>query len=223
MPKIYYFNTIDSTNDYIKRNQSKLEDRSIVVSKIQTKGRGRSNHKWNSDEGNLYFSMLVKKGIQTDFEDIVDVSVSLVKLLESYGINADIKYPNDILVNGKKIAGILIEKIYSDKLFEVIGIGLNVNQIDFGDLNPIATSIKQVVGKNFVLHDVLHDYINIYKDNHKIEEYIKKSIILGKDIMYLDEEYRVETIENDGKLVLVKDDYSIKVSLNEITLKEFYK
>ena len=92
--------SVDSTNNYLKLNSNSLEEGTIVVSKIQTSGRGRSDHEWMSEEGNLYFSFILKGWISRSkvFELLARVSVAVIRVLKDFNIESQIKYPNDILI-----------------------------------------------------------------------------------------------------------------------------
>ncbi|MDT8336407.1 MAG: biotin--[acetyl-CoA-carboxylase] ligase, partial [Candidatus Izemoplasmatales bacterium] len=132
--KIISFDIIDSTNDYIKKHLESLSHGAIVTASQQSKGRGRLNNTWQSPLGNLYFSFILKQNTKQEdlFSLQIKVSLALIKLLEVYNVTSKIKYPNDVLVNNKKIAGILIETSgYTNIESIIIGIGLNLNQIDF--------------------------------------------------------------------------------------------
>ena len=220
--KIIKFDEISSTNDYLKEKHKSLDDRTVIVSKIQTKGRGRLDRVWESGNGNLYFSMLLKEEINP-FELIVKVSLTLVNLLKMIDIDAQIKYPNDILVNGKKISGILIEKVHDGSLSTIIGVGLNVNQVDFGDLNYKATSISILKEDDYNIDEVLSVYLNLFNKEYTLEEYKQKSIILGKYIQYNNQLHQVDDILDDGSLLLKHNDNFVRAQFNEITLEEIYK
>ena len=147
---------VNSTNDYLKELSlsTPLEEGMIVVAKHQNNGRGQRDKKWESEKGkNLLFSMYLdstRKG--NPFVLNMMVSLAVCSVLENLGIkhNVSIKWPNDVLVNGEKIAGILIENtIGSQKRTKTfIGVGLNVNQEGFANTNRKATSVKNILGKS---------------------------------------------------------------------------
>lgn len=223
--------SIDSTNNYIKNNTSKLPHGSVVSALLQTKGRGRLNRTWISDKGNLYFSFILNKGLNyTDlFQVLMKTSVATIKVLSKFNISANIKYPNDILVDYKKICGILIET-YSilDSLNYVIGVGVNVNQINFTTIQNKATSIKLQTGNvydvNYILDVFIEEYnmLSNWDFNKLYEEYIRKSIIIGKHIDYNNNRYLIKTIDKSGMLELDSEGSVTRVSLNEVNLEELY-
>lgn len=177
---IIKLNAIDSTNDFLKemvRNQS-VENFTTVVANSQLKGRGQMGTKWQSEEGkNLVMSTLIK-----DLELFIDdvfvlncmISVAVVEALKEVNIpKLSIKWPNDIMSDTKKIAGILIENsIKPDSTFaSVVGLGLNVNQEQFIDL-PNASSLKLQTGREFDLDDILQKIL--YQFNYYFQFIVEK-------------------------------------------------
>lgn len=135
--------SVTSTNDVIK-DLSSLEEGIIVTSMIQTEGRGRNGRRWFSDSGGLYFSLLLKPTFDTCLnEKIAQLTGKILfNVIESYLVSKEIQFkePNDILVDGKKIAGILIEgKIEERKnLYLIVGVGVNISN----DVPYFSTSLK---------------------------------------------------------------------------------
>ena len=153
--KIIKLDAIDSTNSYLKKllNKDILDDLTVVVSKHQTKGRGRNGNVWSNEPSlNLAFSIYKRFSdfkIDKKFMLNVITSISVYKTLEKYNLgNLTIKWPNDIMAGNKKISGILIENnIRGNRIkYSVIGIGININQSKFKNL-PDATSIFIETGK----------------------------------------------------------------------------
>lgn len=170
---IIKLSAIDSTNDYLKdfsRNQV-LENFTVVITDEQKKGKGQMGATWISEEGkNLIMSILVKEVLQ-DVDAIfhlnVAVALSLFEVLNENKVpKLSIKWPNDIMSDQKKIAGILIENsIKSDgKIESVVGIGVNVNQQNFENL-PKASSMAVVSNSEFDLDELLHKIIFQIKKN----------------------------------------------------------
>ena len=129
--KIYYFDTIDSTQNFaLKLSQKSHENGSVVIAERQTKGRGRLNRKWVSPKGGIWLSVLLKPNFelsQTSLFPMITslaVSIAIEKILK---IKPELKWPNDVMLKGKKVAGILIDaSIESNKIdYLVIGVGIN--------------------------------------------------------------------------------------------------
>ena len=203
-----------------------------MIAETQTAGRGRFDRKWFSPEfENLYFSiLLIEKPLRPNFEILMAVSNSLLKTLKNYNIETFIKWPNDIILNNKKLAGILIENKYkAEKLeFTVAGIGLNVNT-DFSkveELKDFAISLSQYSGKEIERENILFDFLekfeieykldkknlyNFYKANlYKLNEFIK--------LKYKDEIYNgiFLNVTEDGILQLVTDEGKLNFDIGEI-------
>jgi BirA family biotin operon repressor/biotin-[acetyl-CoA-carboxylase] ligase len=156
----------ESTNDYLKLRfrESKLTQFHTVITENQTAGKGQMGAGWISEAGkNLTFSMLLFNELElTPFEVSKWVAVTLVEFIEQeLNIPAKIKWPNDILSVDKKIAGILIENFFKAGRLShsIIGIGLNVNQMEFIDL-PKANSLGQITGKTYNLDQLLIQFLS---------------------------------------------------------------
>lgn len=123
----------DSTNAYAKENLSMLYDKTVIVAQHQTAGRGRLSRKWiDLGDGNLFLTFVLKPSDEflPVYASLTQyLSVVLSKLLETYGVEPQIKWPNDVLINSKKISGILSEAVMRGKTFNglVLGIGVNLN------------------------------------------------------------------------------------------------
>lgn len=161
----------DSTNTYLKKlsTNSDLADYTVVVAKSQTSGRGQMGAIWSSEASkNLTFSIykdVSNCNLESPFFISMVVSLALLKTISSLSIpKLSIKWPNDILSDNKKICGILIENVYrQNKLASsIIGVGLNVNQLEFDDL-PKASSLRMVSGRVFDLDEITIGIINDFK------------------------------------------------------------
>lgn len=158
--KIIEYQEVDSTNDIAK--SMVLDgidiDKTVIISECQKKGRGQGNNKWYSDNRNgIYFSMIVKPNIP--ISKLGGLSIKTGEILKDFlesrfkGISLTVKPPNDIMANGKKLAGILIESINIGQETKgiVIGIGLNVShgKLDFPkELRENAVSLSELCGKD---------------------------------------------------------------------------
>ena len=179
-PFILWFDTVDSTNSAAKRDIQNIDNLSVLAARYQSDGRGQRGNRWSSADGeNLTFSIVLKFSdikskrnsdkishlrptAQFAISEIATLAVS--SYLKDNGIEAKIKWPNDIYVGNKKICGMLIENTASSDsiLSSVIGIGLNLNQIDFPPelLNPV--SMKTLTGRSYDLHKELERIISYF-------------------------------------------------------------
>ena len=138
--KLVYFDTIDSTNKFLAEND--FASGTIAMAGEQKTGRGKHGAAWVSPAGGLWLSYVINRKIIKPYDYVALSSVALVEALKVFCINAEIKWPNDILVKGKKLAGILLENDYYNGRL-ITGLGLNVNNKIPGGLN--AVSVKQLL------------------------------------------------------------------------------
>lgn len=166
--------TVGSTNEYLNNSinlNNEFEDGDIVVALEQSSGKGRGKKIWESEPGkNLTFSVLLKPDfIQADHQFLLNKAISLgiLEFIKSIinNLRIKIKWPNDIYINDGKVAGILIDNIISGNkiTYSVIGIGININQLDFDEFIPNPVSLKSFTDKKLDLDDCLHSichYLN---------------------------------------------------------------
>ena len=222
-----HFDEIDSTNAYAKAHRAELEDLSFVSASYQTSGRGREERIWRADKGeNLLFSVLLKDPETVACGPFLGLvaAVSLSALLErEYGIRASIKWPNDVYVNGKKIAGILLEGVGSDCL--VIGVGVNVNQVTFsGDYRTPPTSVSKELGKPIdleVFRDKVFESLEASIRSHKEKEpflayYGEHDYLSGRKVAYRGLAYTVIGVDEEFRLLLGDGKTIIPVISGEI-------
>ena len=164
---IYHFDNIDSTNIKAKElAKNNAPDGSIVIAEEQTLGSGRFNRKWSSPKGGIWFTLVLRPSVPpSEAPKITQIAGAAVyKTLESMNIPSTIKWPNDILIDGKKVCGILAEmKCDMDAVhYLVLGIGINAN-LDTSDLDDsikdTATSLKIEYNKSFSKKNILADFL----------------------------------------------------------------
>ncbi|MBM3120047.1 MAG: biotin--[acetyl-CoA-carboxylase] ligase [Chloroflexi bacterium] len=151
--QLYYYPTLTSTMD-TARNAAKegAAEGTVVIANTQTAGRGRLGRTWLSPEGSLSMSLILKPSLNNLPQLIMIASLAVVRAIrEVSGLETQIKWPNDVLIKGKKVCGILIEnEVRGDRVdFTIIGIGINVNfnPSAFPEISEIATSLSQELGK----------------------------------------------------------------------------
>lgn len=150
-----YLSTVDSTNAFAKLNGSTFAKDKItcVIAEEQTAGRGQFGRRWVSPRGvNLLASLYFR--LPSSIKDLSSLAsllaISIKKVLVQEGLAASMKFPNDVLLNGKKIAGALCEVIFQEGYTEVIlGFGLNVNTEaeDLASIDQPAASLKNETGR----------------------------------------------------------------------------
>ncbi|MBR6815817.1 MAG: biotin--[Alistipes sp.] len=160
---IYHFQELSSTND--QATQPSYHEGDVIWAERQSAGRGQRGHSWESEEGkNLTFSVLLEPTFlapQDQFMLLRVIALSMVDTLLRFGIEARIKWTNDIYVGDKKIVGILMEhKLQGSELSRAIaGIGINVNQQEFSPKLPNPTSMALLKGKEFDREQVLQVFL----------------------------------------------------------------
>ena len=194
-----FLENIDSTNLWAKTNIEELEDKTIVFAGAQTQGRGRLQRKWvDLGKGNLFMSIVLKP--DENYEHCANLtqyfSVTLCKTLEEYGIKPEIKWPNDVLIKGKKIAGILAETCVKGTKFKglVLGIGVNLNaqEKDFSKIDKKVTSLNLEIGgtidmvefKNKLVTSFFKDYNQFLEEGFKFikRDYLALANFLDKEL-----------------------------------------
>lgn len=195
----------ESTNDLMMQFvRSKTEQEGlIVVAKHQKKGRGQRENQWESEKDkNIAMSLCLQPyflELSEVFYLTIIVSLSLVETLNKIGVEASIKWPNDIYVEDKKISGVLIENILKGAkvVNSVIGVGLNVNQKIF--IEPKAVSVCQIIGKEFLLSEVVSNLVHSLDKYYAILKKGERSVLNDLYHRYL---YRKDKLSSfdDGEI-----------------------
>lgn len=171
--KIISLDETDSTNNYtIERiGQNDIVEGNVVSADFQKSGKGQRNKSWESYPGkNLLFSVALHPtflNITKQFYLAKIAALAIVKVLEKAGIkDVSVKWPNDVFVGDKKIAGILIETLIRNTGIEwaIVGVGLNVNQRYFPEFNFPATSMRNKTNRSFERSDVLSDFAEFFEN-----------------------------------------------------------
>lgn len=164
--EIIHIDKVGSTNSFLKESgRKKLREGTVVSANFQDQGRGTGTNSWISEHGaNLLFSFIVYPdflSVENQFMLSKTVSLGITDFLKTYCGDIKIKWPNDIYVGNEKIAGILIENTISAGCISnsVVGIGLNLNQIDFPQDLPNPVSLKKITGADFNLQTTLENLL----------------------------------------------------------------
>lgn len=220
--EIVYISKTDSTNNMAKRNSEK-GDGTVFVTDCQTAGKGRSGKEWlSADSGGLFMSILLKPDLPPDSLSTMTLVVGLAvtkALRKLTGEEICIKWPNDIVLNKKKLCGILCEMSAEVGMlnYVVCGIGVNVGNERFPkEIDKVACSIKSETGKNFLRSTVCAEILNTFEMVYKqfltdgiaslIPEYKKYCITLGRDVTVIKrgESYNAYAadVNDSGELVV---------------------
>lgn len=175
---IHQFDEVESTNDlaFSLVENKQIFANQIIVANKQNKGRGRLNRNWESPKGNLYFSLVlqpkiaIEKTSQISLVAICALQIAVAKIFQQQNIVAKIqnKWPNDLLIDQKKVAGILLESKISNKNcdFAILGIGVNINSNPTQTLFP-STNIKNFsceISASKMLEFFLEEFENLYEN-----------------------------------------------------------
>jgi len=228
--KIVHFETIDSTNGYGKKIASEELDGTVIISEEQTKGKGRIGRQWHSkSKEGIWMSIILKPNIMPQKAPFITLiaGASIAKALNNLGIETTIKWPNDIIINNKKVAGILTElSAEIDRInYIVLGIGINVKTTEFSqEISEIATSLYKEGYKTSrvdITKSILREfevlylqYINENSKNDTLDICRKYSAIIEKDVYLIKGEdkelVRCLDINKDGNLIVQTEDNIIK-------------
>ncbi len=240
MYNIINFEQIDSTNNYAKLNLNKILDRTVICADSQSAGRGRFNRKWvDMGRGNLFISLVLKPScvFEKNYAALTQfTAVILCRIFEEYGVQPEIKWPNDVLIDGKKIAGILSESVIKGSSLQglIIGIGINLNA-DKDSLSLVADKkitalnvelLREYEDKKLFLDKFLYGFFSSYdrflsggflciKD-----EYSKRCNFLSERICVnlLNKQVKgiAERFTDSGELVLKADNGEIILTAGDI-------
>lgn len=219
--QIIRFKTVVSTQDTAKRFVSRNKE--LAISSLhQKKGRGRQGRTWYSPAGGLYVSLLLFPRTQLSSIPML-ASLTVVKVLEDYGFSRiSIHWPNDVLLNQKKVSGIICEQ-FKDAI--ICGIGLNVNNDDFSPRLENATSLKIDAGKTFDIDEILSHFIG--KFNPLYNELQSLGMKVKEVLNYIDgigEPVEVVTSKGviRGSVYDIDDDWALLLRDETGMIRKFY-
>lgn len=223
--KKLHFDVLDSTNTYAINNITTLDHHTVITADIQTAGRGRMERPWVSDTAeNLYASIVIRPEIDFRTLPLVNFtqlfSVIVAQTAAGYGVQPQIKWPNDILVRGSKLCGILSETAFRGGTFTglVVGIGLNVNHSAEGkvDSSYPTTSLQDETGKFIEKKEVLDRILRAYQNSYEgfitegfpyiINSYKEFFPFIGEDVSIINSNNnisgRILDVSDSGELIV---------------------
>ena len=240
--RAYYFDSIDSTQDFaLKIASQDNENGTVIISKKQTGGKGRMKRKWFSPIGGIWMSIIIHPDFDISNTTLVPIATSLAlcKAMEkTTKIRPELKWPNDITIKGKKVAGILVDtSIESNKIESLIlGVGINfkIKQEKLKKIiinSPNYYGATTLVKKNeSALHlvqqflyelEVIFQWINSGLTKKIIFEWAKRSSTIGKNISIIDDKKIVTgkaiKIDNDGALIISKNKQTTRILIGDVT------
>lgn len=247
--EIIFLESVDSTNNYAKKiGEEEFQEGTLIIAEEQTAGRGRLGREWISPKSKgIWMTIMLKPDIKPEQATQITLiaAFAVVKAIKKIcNIDVMIKWPNDVVIKGKKLCGILTEMgAEIDRInYLIVGIGINANtdKMDFVNSGlDIATSLKiqkgESIDRKLLISDVIKNFEELYIDfiekgsiEHIIKDYKKVSATLGKEIKILTKgEERLGValdINNYGHLIVKMDDGKIKeISSGEVSVRGIYE
>jgi BirA family biotin operon repressor/biotin-[acetyl-CoA-carboxylase] ligase len=227
--KIHHFREIGSTMDAARELAKKgAKEGTIVIAEAQTHGRGRLSREWLSPEGGIYFTIVLRPRISPADAPRINLMASVAvaaTLRKFFGLKAELKWPNDVLIGGRKVCGILAEMDAEiDAVnFVNVGIGINANSSVAG-FEKTATSLKDTLGKQISRKELLRALIMEIEQRQPLlmkpdllEEWKKLSVTLNKDVRIIAPGEaivgRAIDIDTTGALIITEKDGSLKKAM----------
>ncbi len=219
--KLVFLTTCHSTNEeaYDRIGKEDIPDGMVIITNDQTRGRGQMGNSWESAPGeNLTFSLILRPtflSVNEQFRLTMAISLGILDVLKNYGPGFSVKWPNDIYYDDRKISGILIQNTLKGRQldYSIVGIGLNVNQQRF--INPTATSLGSIAGKQQDLQIIFETLISQLEARYLLlkndftprlkKEYLQSMYQFGEDHLYKSNEIfsgRIVDVRSSGELVI---------------------
>jgi BirA family biotin operon repressor/biotin-[acetyl-CoA-carboxylase] ligase len=213
--------------DTAKRQAQKgAKEGTVIVAEEQTAGRGRIKRAWLSPRGSIALSIILYPEVAYLPSLIMVASLGVAHAVEKVtGLKPELKWPNDVLINGKKVCGILIESEVKGKRvdYAILGIGINVNlkPSDFPEIPPTATSLSHELGKDvsrlevlrYLLAEIERLYLALPSGDRVYREWRDNLVTLGKRVQVRAGETTyegiAESVASDGSLLLRQPDGSL--------------
>jgi len=237
--RVIYYPRLTSTMEVAKR-EARLGtvEGTVVIAGEQTAGKGRIGRIWLSPKGSLALSIILYPSLVYLPSLMMLASLAVVRSIEAVtGLKAQVKWPNDVLVNGRKVCGILIESgVQRDTVtYAIIGIGVNVNLrvSDFSEISPLATSLSDELGRDISLLSLIRRllveveglYLTLVAGGSIYEEWRDSLVTLGRKVKIesgkIKYEGIAESVAGDGSLILRQANGSLtKVVAGDVTLRD---
>ena len=239
----YYFESVDSTQNQAVKMASQAIHGTLIIAEKQTNGKGRLGRKWISPKGGIWFSIILRPKFDISVITLFPLASALAlanAIEKTLNIKSEVKWPNDITINGKKVAGMLVDaSIESNKIENIIlGVGINYNvevkQIEkilnntpnfygVASLSEYNKTIKPVLLIQSFLLELEEIFSLLNKGDIKkiIKDWTKKSSTIGQNIELITEEGKIKgkaiKIDNDGALVISTNKKNKRITSGDIT------
>ena len=220
-----------------QRAEAGAEEGTVVITEIQTSGRGRFGRSWVSPKGNLYFSVVLRpsQSVLPHLTLVAGVAVARA-IRKTTGLTPRIKWPNDVLVDSKKVAGILVEAVLegTEVRHAVVGIGVNIklDPAELESLRGLANGVENAAGRPVARETVLRQllmeldslYIQATRGKPPLEEWRDLLETLGQrvTVSWRDESWegQAEQVDESGNLLLRLDDGElVTMTVGDVSLR----
>ncbi len=242
--EIYYFAKLSSTNTTAKEQaENGAKEGTTIIAETQTRGKGRLNRRWISPKGGVWLSIILRPQINTEDAPKITLATAVAvakTLCKLYGVRAEIKWPNDVLVHNKKVCGILTRASLEGRTvnFIVVGIGINVNFALSAlpeDLKTTATTLKEMLKKDVDIEELIYQLLMEFEECYKqfkekefrnvLTEWRSMASFLGKkvEIVSFAERLHGMAVDVDGKgalIVKLKDGTKRKIVSGDVSVRE---
>jgi BirA family biotin operon repressor/biotin-[acetyl-CoA-carboxylase] ligase len=242
--EIHYFRKLSSTNTSAKEQVKKgAKEGTTIIAETQTDGKGRLNRRWVSPKGGIWLSIILRSEVTAEDAAKITVTTALAvanTLRILYGLKAQIKWPNDVLIQNKKICGILVEATLKEKAVDslVVGIGLNANftlQDLSQELQRTVTTLEEVLKKKVDLEElicvILREFEEYYRRfNEKefsdlLSEWRSMASFLGKKVEITSLNERLTgvaiAVDKNGELIIrLENGIKRKIVSGDLVVRE---
>ena len=235
--RIIYYPSVTSTNELAKVEARRgAVEGTVIVAEEQTAGKGRLKRAWLSPRGSLAFSVILYPSLEHLPSLIMVASLAVAHGIKAVtGLESGVKWPNDVLLNGKKVCGILVESEVRGEAvdYAVIGIGINVNLrvSDFPEILPAATSLSQELGGEVsllglvirLLVEIERLYLDLLGEGSIYEAWRDSLVTLGREVYVVSGKASysgiAESVARDGSLLVRRPDGSLsRIVAGDVTL-----
>ncbi|MDO4500557.1 MAG: biotin--[acetyl-CoA-carboxylase] ligase [Erysipelotrichaceae bacterium] len=229
--EVHIVDSTDSTNDALKRNSKHLSEGFVLIANNQSKGKGRNGNSFSSpSDMGIYLSIYLKPDFNNSIKLTLISCLATAKTIEKlYGIKPGIKWVNDILINNKKVCGILCEtSLINEELdYAIVGIGINLHSYQMNEeIRDIAGCVEdfsdKYISRNIFIGEMLNTFYDLYL-NFDIEEYKKYSCTLNTEIKVIEpkETYLAKAIDIDenGYLIVERENKKFPLVSGEIHIR----
>jgi len=242
--RIYYFDSIDSTQNFATKIASKtIENGTVVISQKQTMGKGRLGRRWLSPKGGIWLSIILHPKFDISLTTLFPIATSLalsIAIEKTLGIKSELKWPNDVTIKGKKVAGMLVDVSVESNEIENIVLGVGINfQINSKQLENSLKKTENFYGattlidknkdenpillvKTFLYElEKIFDLLNKGETKTIIKNWTKRSSTIAKNIVISTSNDKIKgkalRLDNDGALIIKNNKKTQRILVGDLT------